>query len=771
MAVGGDDDTIAGAVIARDDAADLPDTFAGRYQIERWLGSGGMGRVYAARDTELDEKVALKVLRSGLSEDALERFRREVRLTRRIQHPNVARMHDIGDYRGDKFLTMELVEGASLLHEIGIAMAWPRLHDLAKQLCAGLAAAHDKGVIHRDLKPANVLIEHATGRAVITDFGIARSADEAGVTLVGSVVGTPRYMSPEQLSGAAVDARADLFSLGVILFELATGVRPWQGDSAVAIAVAQATQHVVPIETTNAPPGFAILVARCLALEPSNRPSTAHALGIELAAIDTVVTGATPANEPRLPHPDSADRRVALAVLPISCAAGDDYLADGVLEDLIDSLSASPGLRVRPAGVVRTRQDPDPLALGRELAVDHVVVGSLRRSPGGLRISARLIGIADEFQIWAQRVEGPESAVLAMSEQLGRGIAAALSTRATTISPRPTDARAVDLYLRARSELRRFWGRHILAAADLLDQAHEISPDSAAIAGARAFASTQAWVMVGEPRFAPRARAAIEHGLATEHPEAYLASASYKFNTDDPIGGATDLATALVRAPMLAQAHEMAGRILVEIDATSEARHHFEIACELDPTRAHIIATDLARLGAIEGDWDSALRGIAAVAAHPDRAIAQLGRIYRARFAIWRNDHAAMTQAAEEFAPGTGGHTSALIALIHKTAVSKTIDVLAWQTLNGTYGGRDMPHRGQLMGLQVLGEIALFLGEHGLAYESIDRADRLGLFDVVMLDRCAIFEAIRDAPRFRAVRERIRARAATVLAAFRAAGG
>src|SRR5688572_14913563 len=153
MSVRGDDDTLAGSapVAASATATELPSLVANRYQIVRWLGGGGMGRVYEAIDTELNERVALKVLRAGLTEDAVERFRREVRLTRRVQHKNVARMFDIGEHAGDRFLTMELVEGESLVGAIGQPMPWDRLQKLAVEICAGLAAAHAAGVVHRDL--------------------------------------------------------------------------------------------------------------------------------------------------------------------------------------------------------------------------------------------------------------------------------------------------------------------------------------------------------------------------------------------------------------------------------------------------------------------------------------------------------------------------------------------------------------------------------------------------------------------------------------------
>src|SRR5262245_34526207 len=236
MAPVGDDDTLVGTPLTAETAAAIPALVGGRYHTIRWLVGGGMGRVYEVRDVELGERIALKMLRGDLSSEALERFRREVRLTRKIQHPNVARMFDIGETDdGERFLTMELIDGEPLSASLGAPMSWAMLKPIAVQICAGLAAAHDKGVTHRDLKPDNVLIERGTLRAVLTDFGIARSVDDAtgNVTQTGMIVGTPRYMAPEQLAGTAIDGRADLFSLGVMLYELASGVRPWAGDNAI----------------------------------------------------------------------------------------------------------------------------------------------------------------------------------------------------------------------------------------------------------------------------------------------------------------------------------------------------------------------------------------------------------------------------------------------------------------------------------------------------------------------------------------------------------
>ena len=778
MTVGGEDDTLAGSTPTATGSTEPNELVANRYRIVRWLGGGGMGRVYEAEDTELGERVALKVLRTGLSDDALERFRREVRLTRRIQHRNVARMFDIGENGGDRFLTMELVEGEPLTRELGVPMSWHRLQAVAIQVAEGLAAAHDIGIVHRDLKPDNILVERSTDRVVITDFGIARSLDDSTVTLDGAVVGTPRYMAPEQLSGRVVDQRADIFSLGVILYELASGTRPWSGDNAITVAVAQATQPAAPLGYSALPSGFTALVERCLDLDPARRPANVTEVLAVLRSPDTAPsreTGAqTVRDRPRsspiaIPTLEVANEST-LAVLPVACASGDEYLADGLHEDVIDILSTTPNLRVRPAGIVRGQVDPDPRELGKKLEVDHVVAGSLRRTTTKIRVSARLISVADGFQIWAHRSECTESELLTLSESLAREIAKALSTRATA-STRPTDPRSVDLYLRARAELRRFWGSHAQSAADLLDQAYELSPTSGPIAGARALASVSAWVLQAESALLDRARRALAQGLATNHPEAFLASGSFKINTGDPVGGARDLATALVRAPMLAQAHEMAAKILVEVGAVQEARHHFETAVALDPTRGPVVSMELARLDALEGWNERADERIATLLRDTDRSLNQLGAVFQARLAGWRGDRAAMITAAERFAPRMGPSANKLVDYISKTALDGKFDTDAWHGFLQEFGGELKPERGQLMGLQMLSEIAVVFGFDEFAIVALEQADRRNFIDIVVLEKCPLYDRIRNDARFKRLRANVAARAARVLAAFRATAG
>ncbi|MGE5186416.1 MAG: protein kinase domain-containing protein, partial [Acidobacteriota bacterium] len=646
------------------------------------------------------------------------------------------------------------------------------------QLCAGLAAAHDAGVIHRDLKPDNVLVERGTERVVISDFGIARSGDDHdGVTQVGAVVGTPRYMAPEQLAGREVDARADLFSLGVMLFELATGMRPWAGDNAIAVAVAQATSPPRTIEATarDVPAAFATIVAECLHLEPERRPASAELIGAALAAGDasllaSATRAARPAKAARVDVPATVapPEPTSLAVLPFQCAPADEYLADGVVEDLTDALSTTAGLRVRPAGFVRTQPAPDPREVGRGLQVDHVVVGTLRRTPQGLRLNARLIGVVDGFQIWASKLECSEAEILAASAQLVQGVAGALSTRATS-STRPTDPRAVDLYLRARAEQRRYWATHAQAAADLLEQAAAIAPTSPQILGALAHATVQAWVFTGKPEVAARARVHVERALATGHGEAYIASAQYHFNQGQFERGGRDLGIALARAPMSATAHELAANILVEIDSTGAARHHYETAIGLDPGRADVIASGLARLEALEGKFEAADARIAALVANLDPSVVQLGLVMSARLAGWRGRPQQLLAAARQFTPRMGADAARFAGMVSHAIDTGNLDAEQWRSLWTAFeGDHDRPVRQQLMGLQILSELLLMIGKVDAAFDTLDAAARLGLMDRVWIDSCPLFQGLGTRQRYHAIRGKVAARASAVLTALRA---
>ena len=274
---------------------DVGSAFADRYRIESVLGAGGMGVVYRARDLQLDEPVAIKTLRSEALEtdpSLVERFKQEIRLARRITHRNVVRTHDLGEWRGMYYITMEYVEGQTLkdlIRRRGRLPAWVVV-TVGKQLCRALEVAHEQGIVHRDIKPQNVIVDGA-GFLKVMDFGIARLAQtgsgDAGLTAVGTAVGTPDYMAPEQMMGEAVDARTDLYALGVVLFECLTGNPPFEAPTVPALMMS--VLHDAPTDPSalnpGIPPALTAVVLRALAKKPDDRWPTATALRRALEAI------------------------------------------------------------------------------------------------------------------------------------------------------------------------------------------------------------------------------------------------------------------------------------------------------------------------------------------------------------------------------------------------------------------------------------------------------------------------------------------------------
>ena len=251
--------------------------FASRYEIQSILGRGGMGIVYKAHDRDLDDVVAIKTLRSdALSADPtlLDRFKQEIRLARRITHPNILRTHDLGETNGLRYLSMEFVKGITLKHlvEQDQLIPVPVALRIAKQICAGLAAAHEVGVIHRDIKPQNIIIE-PTGGLKVMDFGIARLTQDRGMTSTGTVVGTPDYMSPEQARGLTLDFRSDIYSTGVVLYELFTGMLPFEGDTPLAVVLKHVQENPPPPQAKNPKidPKIAAIILKCMQKDPADR--------------------------------------------------------------------------------------------------------------------------------------------------------------------------------------------------------------------------------------------------------------------------------------------------------------------------------------------------------------------------------------------------------------------------------------------------------------------------------------------------------------------
>lgn len=267
----------ASAALPKGSEPQVGQLFASRYDIQSIIGEGGMGIVYKAHDRELDDMVAIKTLRSeALSADPtlLDRFKQEIRLARRITHPNILRTHDLGESNGLRYLSMEFVKGITLkaLVEQDQLIPTPVALRIAKQICAGLAAAHEVGVIHRDIKPQNIIIE-PTGGLKVMDFGIARLTQERGMTAAGTVVGTPDYMSPEQARGRNLDFRSDIYSTGVVLYELFTSVLPFEGDTPLAVVLKHVQENPPSPQAKNPriDPKIAAIILKCMQKDPADR--------------------------------------------------------------------------------------------------------------------------------------------------------------------------------------------------------------------------------------------------------------------------------------------------------------------------------------------------------------------------------------------------------------------------------------------------------------------------------------------------------------------
>ncbi len=266
-------------------------TFANRYQVIEELGHGGMGRVYKVFDTDIKEKIALKLLRPeiALDKETVERFSNELKLARKISHRNVCRMFDLGKAEGTTFITMEFVPGEDLKKFIRKSgqLGAGRAVSIAKQICEGLAEAHHLGVVHRDLKPQNIMVDE-DGNARIMDFGIARSLRGKGITGAGVMIGTPEYMSPEQVEGKDVDQRSDIYSLGVILFEMVTGHVPFEGDTPFTIGVKHKSERPRNPRELNSqlPEDLSRVILRCLEKDKVKRYQTAEELRTDLEKVE-----------------------------------------------------------------------------------------------------------------------------------------------------------------------------------------------------------------------------------------------------------------------------------------------------------------------------------------------------------------------------------------------------------------------------------------------------------------------------------------------------
>lgn len=746
---------------------------AGRYQILNLLGEGGMGSVYRALDTVLDETVAFKVLRRELaaSPELIERFKREVKLARRVTHPNVARMFDIGEHEGTTFLTMEFIDGEPLTSFLERQGALPveAVTMIAAEVCAGLSAAHKAGVVHRDLKPDNVMLG-PNRKIAITDFGIARDHVAPKGTVAGLVVGTPAYMAPEQVEARGdIDARADIYALGVMLFELLTGTLPFNGTSAFALAAARLTEAPPDPKTfrSNLPPGISKVVLKCMARNRNDRYSDAEEVAAALAlATPTLGQGVAAIPPPAHVEPvHSADKTVAVLPFRNLGPAEDDYVAEGVTEDLIDTLSMTSGLRVRPRGAVMSFKgvEKDPRDIGRELGVQVVVEGSVRRTPTAVRLNARLLSVEDGFQLWASRLDRPANDLLVMSDETAAAIAKALTVHEVARGRVAADATAIDLYLKARSELHRVWPQNAMKAMEYLKDAHERAPGDMAILGAYVRACGRVWFFGGDPGEAAgvlgRALADKAMAAAPDDPHVLLGVGTIRLLANDWIGAANVARRAIDRAPASPDAIELRARMRLEAGQIDRALLELEAALALEPMLVNS-RMDRIRAHALLGDFERARELLDADLALDDTKMGN--GVLRSRLAVW-SPVIADTLDKVVIPDNLPANTPWAFASAMKT-VYITSDLDAYlpllQTLPNQIGST---RRAKTLFHQIIAEFAVHFGRNELSLKAVEDAVEEGLFDSSWAERCPVLEPIRNEARFQAALATIRERGEEVL--------
>lgn len=755
-----------------------PIIFSGRYEVKGVLGGGAMGTVYRARDRALDENVALKLLKKELAvnPDLVERFRREVKLARRVTHRNVARVFDIGAHGQQPFLSMELIDGVSLAEIVSRRGKLPpaEVHATAAAVCAGLAAAHNAGVVHRDLKPENVLVE-LTGRAVITDFGVACALTERELPFGagGALVGSPAYMAPEQVEGIAdIDARADIYALGVMLYELLTGDTPWDGGTVFAIAAARLVRDPPdPRERVpDIPAIYAQIVMKCMARKREDRFSNVEQV------VAAFAKGTAPPPTISIPPPQrNAGRRASgrtLALLPLVNGLGPEasYFTRGYLAEMLDLLGNLPGIQVRQAS------PPGPgegvREIGRALGAHATVTGSVDPTMTGVRLSVRLVTVEDGLMLWTRRIDAANLTELAVAaREHATSMAKVLDANddglATDVklNELPHDPQATDLHMRGRFAYQRAWFEANEDAVSLLEMACVLAPTDPGICATLALALARAYgTGGGGEQAAQRSRDLAERALssAPQLADARVALAALHAYDGEGVAAAGELRRALQATPDAIEALDWMGRLLIEVGDTERGFAYLDRAFGLDP--AMIISKLTATLGrALIGDWNRVMHDFAMVPLDPfDRTMYW---IYRARAALWRDETALVLPDLSDLPPAGAGSIMAMFQIIGTRRIEPNVRILLEQMLPTTHSADVAPRRA-VLNAQLRAELLAHAGLTAEAVAAIRDADAVGLADIVWLDRCPTISVLRAQPDVQRIQRNVAARAARIRSAL-----
>jgi len=576
-------------------------SYAGRYQIIEELGKGGMGKVYKAHDTEINEKVALKLIKPEVAADkkTVERFRNELKLARKISHKNVCRMYHLSKTEDAQYITMEYVPGEdvkSLIRKIG-QLPIAKALSIAQQVCEGLDAAHKLGVVHRDLKPQNIMIDDK-GNARIMDFGIARSLKAKGITEAGVMIGTPEYMSPEQVEGQETDHRSDIYSLGVILYEMVTGRVPFEGDTTISIALKHKKETPPNPREFNAqvPEDLSWLILRCMEKDKERRYQEAIELFSELDEIGK--------EKPKTRRISEMDWKNSIAVLPfadLSPQKDQEYFCDGLSEEIINALTKIKDLRVvaRTSAFSFKGEKMDVRDIGKKLNVETVLEGSVRKAGNRLRITSQLINVADGYHLWSEKYDRDMEDIFAIQDEVTLAIVDRLKGKLfggekAELTKRHTEnLEAYNLYLKGRHLLRELTKETLQKGIECLQKAIEIDPNYAMVyIGIASYYNNLGFYHFLPPKASfPKAKEAAEKALEIDDSlaEAHAALGFFKMLYEwDWEGAEMEYKRAIELNPGYATGHNLYAHYLMIMGRSEEATAENRHAQELNPLSRNV---------------------------------------------------------------------------------------------------------------------------------------------------------------------------------------
>jgi eukaryotic-like serine/threonine-protein kinase len=626
--------------------------FGPRYRIESLLGQGGMGRVYKGYDKELNRIVAIKVVRQGVmgETDALSRFKQELVLASKISHKNILRIHDLGEVDGMKFITMAYVDGRDLHQIIKDSAKLPleRVLKFATQLAGALAAAHAENVVHRDLKPQNILVDK-NDQVYISDFGLAKSFAEGavGMTQAGALLGTPRYMSPEQVEGKPTDGRSDIYAYGLILYEMATGDVPFTGDSTLGVMYQRIKEKPKSPKLVNPslPNWLVRIIMRCLEKDPEARYQNAYEILADLQGSESGSglsrSKSHSGSTVQIQLPEFANRRwvwVASAIVAVILLAlaipslrhmifgsgektgtssdsgipplssgrfvailplqilGDSsqlgYVAKGIEEALSAKLFQLKDVRVTSDDAADQVDQKQPLPkIARALGANLLVQGVLQASADKIRITLHLEDVADNKRLWSREFNGVVGDLFTLEDQIYNQLVSGLNINLTNdeiaaAEARPTDnSTAYDLYLRGRNSMRGDNSKSMQAALDYFDQALRADPKFALAYTGIADASLRMNGIKKDSLWTQKALAAAQQAqqLNDRLPEVHATLGGVYRATGKYSEAVAELNRALSLAPNSDDFYRRLGTVYLDSGNTSQALVAFQKAIQLNP--------------------------------------------------------------------------------------------------------------------------------------------------------------------------------------------